>query len=108
MWAHESAGLVSPTDNPLVNRVRHAAKKILGTKRGNTKEPFSVEILKDIIDGSDLSNALQLRNVCLYVLCYAGFFRSGEVTSIRRSHIKFLEDHMIIKVENSKTDQLRF
>ena len=25
----------------------------------------------------------------------------------RRSHIKFLEDHMIIKVEKSKTDQLR-
>ena len=27
-WAHESAGLVSPTDNPLVNRVRDAAKRI--------------------------------------------------------------------------------
>ena len=106
-WAHESAGLVSPTDNPLVNRMRDAAKRILGTKRGKRKEPLSVEILKDVIDGSDLSNTLQLRNVCLYVLCYAGFFRSGEVTSIRRSHIKFLEDHMIIKVEKSKTDQLR-
>ena len=67
-WAHESAGLVSPTDNPLVNRVRHDAKKILGTKRGNRKEPLSVEILKDIIDGSDLSNTLQLRNVCA-LLC---------------------------------------
>ena len=41
------------------------------------------------------------------MLCYAGFFRSGEVTRIRKSHIKFLEDHMIIKVEKSKTDQLR-
>ena len=105
-WAHESAGLVSPTDNPLVKRVRDAAKRILGTKRDNRKEPLSVEILKDIIDGSDLSNTLQLRNVCLFVLCYAGFFRSGEVTRIR-SHMKFLEDHMIIKVEKSKTDQLR-
>ena len=106
-WAHESAGLVSPTDNPLVNRVRDAGRRILGTKRGNRKEPLSIEILKDIIAGSDLSNTLQLRNVCLYVLCYAGFFRSEEVTGIRRSHIKFFEDHMIIKVEKSKTDQLR-
>ena len=79
--------------------MRDAAKRILGTKRSNRKEPLSVEILKDIIDGSNLSNTLQLRNLCLYVLCYAGFFRSGEVTSIRRSHIKFLEDHMIIKVK---------
>ncbi|CAH3133169.1 unnamed protein product [Porites lobata] len=31
-WAHESAGLVSPTDNPLVNRVRKAAKRILGVR----------------------------------------------------------------------------
>ena len=87
--------------------MRDVAKKILGTIRGNRKEPLSVEILKDIIDGSDLSNTLQLRNVCLYVLCYAGFFRSSEVTSMRRSHSKFLEDHTIIKVEKSKTDQLR-
>ena len=42
--AHESAGLVSPTDNPLVNRVWDAAKRILGTKRDNRKEPLSVEI----------------------------------------------------------------
>ena len=69
-WAHESAGLVSPTDNPLVNRVRDAAKRILGTKRDNRKEPLSVEI----INGYDLPNTLQLRNVCLYVLCYAGLF----------------------------------
>ena len=95
-----SSGLTS--QRVLVNRVRDAAKRILGTKRGNRKEPLSVEILKDIIDGSDLSNTLQLRNVCLYVLCYAGLFRSGEVTRIRRRHIKFLEDHMIIKVEKRK------
>ena len=78
--------------------MRDAGRRILGTKRGNRKEPLSIEILKDIIAGSDLSNTLQLRNVCLYVLCYAGFFRSEEVTRIRRSHIKFFEDHMIIKV----------
>ena len=38
-WAHESAGLVSPTDNPLVSSVRDAAKRILGTKRGQVRLP---------------------------------------------------------------------
>ena len=33
-------------------------------------------------EGVDLSNVLQLRNVCLYVLSYAGFFRSEEVLKI--------------------------
>ena len=35
---------------------------------------------------------------------FAGFFRSEEVTSIRSS---FHDDYMTIKVEKSKTDQLR-
>ncbi|CAH3189860.1 unnamed protein product [Porites lobata] len=74
-WAHESAGLVSPTDNPLVNQgVRKAAKRILGAKRCHRKEPLSIEIIKDIISAADLSNTLQLRNICLYFLCYAVFF----------------------------------
>ena len=58
-------------------------------------------------EGVDLSNVLQLRNVCLYVLSYAGFFRSEEVLNIRVSHIRFYEGFMPIKLDKSKTDQLR-
>ena len=106
-WAHESAGLASPTDNTLVIRVREAPNRILGVERRNRKEPITIEILKDIVDNADLSNTLQLRNVCLYVLSYAVFSRSEEVVSIRRNHITFHEDYMTIKVEKSKSDQLR-
>ena len=67
--------MASPTDNQLVSRVWEAAKKILGAGRPNRKEPLSLEVLKDIVEGTDLSNILQLRNVCLYVLAYAGFFQ---------------------------------
>ena len=59
-------------------------------------------------EGADLSNVLQLRNVCLYVLSYAGFFRSEKVLNIRMSHIHLYEGFMtIIEVDKSKTDQLR-
>ena len=53
-----SAGLVSPTDNPLVNRVREAAKRILGAKIHSVtrKEPVCIEILKDIISAAGLFN----------------------------------------------------
>jgi len=57
--------------------------------------------------GADLSNVLQLRNVCLYVLSYAVFFRSEEVLNIRMSHIRFYEGFMTVKVDKSKIDQLR-
>ena len=99
--------MASPTDNQVVSRVREAAKRILGAGRLNRKEPLSVEVLKDIVEGADLSNVLQLRNACLYVLSYAGFFRSEEVLNIRMSHTPFYEGFMIIKVDKSKTDQLR-
>ena len=99
--------MASPTDNQVVSRVREAAKRILGAGRLNRKEPLSVEVLKDIVEGADLSNVLQLRNACLYMLSYAGFFRSEEVLNIRMSHTPFYEGFMIIKVDKSKTDQLR-
>ena len=41
------------------------------------------------------------------MLSHAGFFRSEEVLSITMSHIPFYEGWMIIKVDKSKTDQLR-
>ena len=88
--------------------MRETAKRLLGAKRGHRKEPLPIEIIKDIISAADLSNTLQLRNICLYVLCFCGgFFRSEEVTSIRRNHITFHDDYMTIEVKKSKTDQLR-
>ena len=41
------------------------------------------------------------------MLSYAGYFRSEEVVNIRRNHITFHEGYMTIKVEKSKSDQLR-
>ena len=84
-----------------------AAKRILGAKRCHRKEPLCIEIIKDVISATDLSHTVHLRNICLYVLCYAGFFRSEEVIDIRRCHITFHDDYMKIEVEKSKTDQLR-
>ena len=108
-WAHEIAG----TDNPVVSRVREDAKKILGAESLDRKDHLSTDVLKDIVEGADLSNILHLRNVSLCVLAYADFyifFRSEEVLNIRMNHIHFHEGSpfgVIIKVEKSKTDQLR-
>ena len=66
--------MASPTDNQVVSRVREVAKRILGAGRPNRKEPQR-KVIKEIVEGADLSNVLQLRNVCLYVLSYAGFFQ---------------------------------
>ena len=53
--------------------MREAAKRILGAKRCHRKEPLSIEIIKDIISAADLSNTLQLRNICIMFFVMRGF-----------------------------------
>ena len=87
--------------------VRTTSKRVLGTSVLSRKEPISALLIHDIINKSDLDNLVKLRNVTMYVLSFAGFFRFDDVSRIRRSDISFKEGFMIIKVLKSKNDQLR-
>ena len=86
--------------------VRTTSKRVLGTSVLSRKEPISALLIHDIINKSDLDNLVKLRNVTMYVLSFAGFFRFDDVSRIR-SDISFKEGFMIIKVLKSKKDQLR-
>lgn len=101
------AGIPSPTDNTIVEAIRAASKRILGTGIVNSKEPISSSVIHDIVSHSNLENPVELRNITLYVLSFAGFFRFDNVSRIRRNDIYFNEGFMVIKVPKSKNDQLR-
>ena len=105
--ACDLAGIPSPTDDPIAEVVRTTSKRALGTSVLSRKEPISALLIHDIINKSDLDNLVKLRNVTMYVLSFAGFFRFDDVSRIRRSDISFKEGFMIIKVLKSKNDQLR-
>ena len=104
-WAHDVAGIPSPTDDPIVEAMRSASKRVLGTHALCCKEPISPTLIHGIVDNSDLENPVVLRNVTMYVLSFAGFFRFDDVSRIRRSNISFKEGFMV-KVLKSKNDQL--
>ena len=95
-WAHELARLKSPADKVLAVKVKEAAKRIIGTEKPNRKDPLSVDILKEVVENSDLSDTLQLRNVCMFVLSFAGLFRYDDVSKIKRNQISFKDGHVII------------
>ena len=76
-WAHAMAGIPSPTDNPIVEAVRSALKIILGTAIVNHNEPIS----------SNFDNPVELGDITLYVLSFAGFFRFDDVSRIRRNEV---------------------
>ena len=94
---HSLAGIPSPTDNPIVEAVRSASKRILGTAIiVNRKEPISPSVIHDIISRSNLENPVELYNVTLYVLSFAGFFSFDDVSRIRRNDIFFNEGSMVV------------
>ena len=105
-WAHDMAGVPSPTDNSVVENVRSAAKRILGTAAVNRKEPISSDLIRKIVIQANLDKPVDLCNVTIY-LCFTGFFRFDDISRIRRSDISFHEGFMVIQVQKSKNDQLR-
>ena len=72
-------------DNPIVEAVESASKIIVGAGIVNRKEPISCSSIVDIISKSNLDNPVELHNVTLYVLLFAGFFRLDDVTRISRN-----------------------
>ena len=105
-WAHDMAGVPSPTDNSVVENVRSAAKRILGTAAVNHKEPISSDLIRKIVSQANLDNPINLRNVTMYVLSFTGFFRFDDISRVRRSDISFHEGFMVIQVQKSKNNQL--
>ena len=106
-WAHTMAGIPSPTENEVVEAVRCASKRILGARVVNRKEPIPSSVIHDLIGLADFQNLVHLRNVTMYVLSFAGFFKFDDVSRIRRNDIVFHDGFMVIKVLKSKNDQLR-
>ena len=100
------AGLPPPTDNSVVENVRSAAKRILGTAAVNRKEPISSDLFREIVSQANLDNPVDLRNITMYVLCFTVFFRFDDISRVR-SDMAFHERFMVIQVQKSKNDQLR-
>ena len=87
-WAHTMAGIPSPTNSPIIHAIREAAKRLVGTRPVNKKEPISAGMIRKLVNNSNFDNLLELRNVCICILDYAGFFRIQEVL-----HIKYVDIH---------------
>ena len=101
------AGLPSPTDNSVVENVRSAAKRILGTAAVNRIEPISSDLIREIVSQANLDNPVDLRNITMYVLCFTGFFRFDDISRVRRSDIAFHEGFMVIQVQKRTTSSAK-
>ena len=106
-WAHNLAGIPSPTDSPIIQAISSAAKRLVGTRLLNKKEPISPDMIRKLVEASNFNNLLELRNVFIFLLAFAGFFRIEEVLHIKYGDIAFHAGYVAISIDRSKTDQLR-
>ena len=66
-------------------------------------------MIKKLVEASNLDNLLNLRNVCIFLLAFAVFFFSElrRFFTLSMVILLFMTLHVVIKVDRSKTDQLR-
>ena len=76
----------SPSPSPIVHAVREAAKKICGSRLGNRKDRVSPVVTRKLANRSNLHNLPELRNVCIFVLAYSGFFTRAQALAVGTSH----------------------
>ena len=91
----------------IIHAIREAAKRLVGSRPVNKKEPISAGMIRKLVNNSNFDNLLELRNVCIFILAYAGFFRIQEVLHIKHGDIHFNSGYVVINVDVSKTGQLR-
>ena len=91
-WAHNLPDIPSTTSRPIVHANGRASKRIVGTRVTNKKEPISPDMIRKLVDISNLDNLLERRNVDSFLLLPAGFFRIKEVLHIKYGDIRFHSD----------------
>ena len=106
-WTYSLSGLPFPVDIPIIHDISKAAKKMNGAHVVNRKQAVTADMIGTLVSASNLSNLLELRNVCIFVLAFAGIFMINEVLNIKYRDVRFRSDYVAIDVTGSKTDQLR-
>ena len=98
-WAHRTATLNSPTDNPLVQWTPEGANLKLG-RPVNPKDPISLELVGTLCVNYAFSSSLwYIRFVVFLLLGYAGFLRVGELHSLKD---QYREGHTVHIAKSGK------
>ena len=106
-WAHNVNDLNDPTESNTVKLLMETAKRI-ASKPKIKKDVVTTEMLQTLCKAyKDCEDVLDLRDLCMITLAYAGFLRFNELSNLHCNDISFKPDHMILKIRKSKTDIYR-
>lgn len=98
-----------PTNHPFCKAVREAAKRELGTRATNRKEPLALGDLLALVQYLAPPGApIWAVSLAAYAMtCFAAFLRYDDASGILVGDVKFYSDRMEIFLEKRKNDQHR-
>ena len=107
-WGHALAGLLSPTEHPLVQSVFEGCRRMLAKPR-TPKDPIQPHMLHHLMEkhGQEKASPADIRLLFIVLVGYTGFLRIGEILSIQVKHIQMSPPGMTIFLPKRKNDQFR-
>ena len=106
-WAHEMCGQIDPTNNSFVESLVESAKRT-AKPVVNKKDPVTTDILIRLCSMFHFStDLLVVRDLLMILLGFSGFLRFNELSQLRCNDFFVKEEHLVIKIRRSKTDQYR-
>ena len=106
IWFHSVASLRPLTEDCALKAVVEGLRRRLA-RPVTKKEPVTVDDLKKIVESSNLASLSDIRTVTICLLSFAAFLRYDEMAELRCSDVELNHDHVKLKIQRSKTDQLR-
>ena len=107
-WAHSVQGLQDPTDNSFILNLVESSKRQPGkpkVKKDHVSSDALINLCTKYRDSYDLT---VIRDLAMITLCFSGFLRYDEVSSIRCKDVNFKDHYFSVNILKSKTDQYRF
>lgn len=103
-YAHEAAGMTSPTGDKLVSSTLKGIKRNVGAKV-EKKAAATVDKIYQMIAQCNTKTIQGKRDKAILLLGFAGAFRRSELVALQVSDIEFVQDGARITIRRSKTDQ---
>ena len=96
-----------PTESGMVKQLLEASKR-LRSKPVQKKDVVDSEILISLCNVYKNSlDIIELRDLSMIMLAYAGFMRISEVCKLKCNDVEFKDDHIVLRIVSSKTDFLQ-
>ena len=105
-WAHNLAGVASPTDHLLVKQFLEGSRRLLG-KPVCGKKPLELEVITAIgnklnVAGASLSD---IRTCFIFFIGFSGLLRCDEIVRLTRGDVSIYPSYMSINCRRRKNDQ---